>query len=369
MALCGGGGGGCGGGGWQDAAAKGEGTLVAFSEAKADAGTLTVVTGSGTRFKSQVAPGDKIRRRGSDAVFKVVSVESDTSLTLAPPNRSRLKEGKGAEKSGEKSGECNSEKCTEKGVAAEAKAPKWMDGTDCTFDVLGRIDQAAVFGRVLQGLAQGQCLGIFPEGGSSDRSWFNPGTMLSLKPGVAIIAMEAMRANKLAVPIVPVGMQYFDGDSFRGRCVIEFGPPILCPAELHKEYKEDKDQGKSGAKATTKLLESIEEGMRNCLVEAPSYEELELVCMVRRLFARDSRLNATQKQDLNRRFAYWYQHFFLKLPKDKVPADLELMNSKIRDYRDKLNLLGLKDYQVLSMGLCSALAERTRGCAKCKENT
>jgi hypothetical protein len=39
------------------------------------------------------------------------------------------------------------------------------------------------------------------------------------QPGVSIIALEAMRVHKLAVPIVPVGMQYFEGDKFRGRSV------------------------------------------------------------------------------------------------------------------------------------------------------
>lgn len=52
---------------------------------------------------------------------------------------------------------------------------------ECAFDVLGRVDQGAVFTRVLDFLASGMCLGIFPEGGSSDRSWFTPGELLGLK--------------------------------------------------------------------------------------------------------------------------------------------------------------------------------------------
>lgn len=42
-------------------------------------------------------------------------------------------------------------------------------------------------------------------------------SILSTQPGVSIIALEAMRTHKLAVPIVPVGMQYFEGDKYRGR--------------------------------------------------------------------------------------------------------------------------------------------------------
>jgi hypothetical protein len=62
--------------------------------------------------------------------------------------------------------------------------------------------------------------------------------------------------------------------------VIEFGPPIVPPPELHAQYAADKASGGSGSKATAKLLESIEEGMRGCLIEAPSYEQLETIYMV-----------------------------------------------------------------------------------------
>lgn len=62
--------------------------------------------------------------------------------------------------------------------------------------------------------------------------------------------------------------------------MIEFGPPIVPTPELHAQYAEDKATGGSGSKATVKLLESIEEGMRGCLIEAPSYEKLETIYMV-----------------------------------------------------------------------------------------
>jgi hypothetical protein len=91
---------------------------------------------------------------------------------------------------------------------------------------------------------------------------FNPGELLTLKPGVSIIVLEAMRQKKLVVPVVPVGMQYFDGDKFRGKCCIEFGPPILPSNEIIEEYNKDKDSKGSGMASTNKFLEKIEEGMR-----------------------------------------------------------------------------------------------------------
>ena len=44
--------------------------------------------------------------------------------------------------------------------------------------------------------------------------------------------------------------------------MIEFGAPIIPKPELVAEYAEEKSKGRSGASATTKLLDAIEEGMR-----------------------------------------------------------------------------------------------------------
>lgn len=76
-----------------------------------------------------------------------------------------------------KSGNSNTSEPEEGGKQAQ----KDSDKGECAFDVLGRVDQGAVFAKVLDFLASGMCLGIFPEGGSSDRSWFTPGELLGLK--------------------------------------------------------------------------------------------------------------------------------------------------------------------------------------------
>ena len=84
-------------------------------------------------------------------------------------------------------------------------------------------------------LRNGQCLGIFPEGGSHDRT-----DLLPLKAGVVIIALEAYSKHYITVPIVPVGLNYFHGHRFGGRVVIEFGPPIVVPEQIHLQHKTDK---------------------------------------------------------------------------------------------------------------------------------
>ena len=59
-----------------------------------------------------------------------------------------------------------------------------------------------MYSSVYKKLSEGGCIGIFPEGGSHDRTDFLP-----LKHGVAIMALGAMAANpNLQVQIVPVGV-------------------------------------------------------------------------------------------------------------------------------------------------------------------
>jgi glycerol-3-phosphate O-acyltransferase/dihydroxyacetone phosphate acyltransferase len=64
------------------------------------------------------------------------------------------------------------------------------------FVVTPKLDQAEVFDAVEDGLAAGRCVGIFPEGGSHDRTDFLP-----LKAGICIMALGAMAKYSIPVKI------------------------------------------------------------------------------------------------------------------------------------------------------------------------
>jgi glycerol-3-phosphate O-acyltransferase/dihydroxyacetone phosphate acyltransferase len=53
-------------------------------------------------------------------------------------------------------------------------------------------------------------IGIFPEGGSHDRT-----ELLPLKAGVTLMALGAVEKYKVPVKIVPCGLNYFFGHKFR----------------------------------------------------------------------------------------------------------------------------------------------------------
>lgn len=102
----------------------------------------------------------------------------------------------------------------------------------------------------------------------------------------------------MRVPVIPVGLNYFKGHKFRGRVVVEFGPPVDLSDDLCNEYLTDK-------KATTeKVLAKVTTAMRSVIVPAPDYATLQLIYLSRRLWTEDGRkLEAREAMDLNRRFA------------------------------------------------------------------
>ncbi|KAF0689104.1 Aste57867_19376 [Aphanomyces stellatus] len=286
----------------QDAVLKGVGRVFMQPDVDSD---KFILVGEGTQFLRDIGPGDQIRYNGkivkeSGLPIKVESVLDDTHLTLAAPLLDN-----------------------EENIVAVPSA----------FGVFKKVDQSQAFAEVFTALKRGQCVGIFPEGGSHDRT-----DLLPLKAGVALMAFGVKDTYHINVPVVPVGLNYFRGHRFRGRVVIEFGEPISVTNEDMDEFKKDK------RKACNKFLSAVEEGMRSVIVTAPDYTVLQLVYTARRLWQPSGvKLTAKETQDLNRRFAEAY-----KILKD-VPAaadDVTQLSLKLDEYRKSLHLMGLKDHQV-----------------------
>ena len=124
-----------------------------------------------------------------------------------------------------------------------------------------------MYSSVYQKLKEGGCIGIFPEGGSHDRT-----DLLPLKAGVSIMALGALSANpSLRLRIVPVGLSYFHPHKFRSRAVVEFGSPI----EIPREFVEDFERGGEAKKgAIGGMMELVVDGLKSVTVRAPDYETL-----------------------------------------------------------------------------------------------
>ncbi|ORY83313.1 HORMA domain-domain-containing protein [Protomyces lactucae-debilis] len=273
------------------------------------------LTGIGTKFLSAAKPGSLIVLPGeTTGSAEVASVESDTSLTLK-------REFKGL-----KALELLS---AERGTAYKL-APK--------------VDQSEVYTQVFNRLDQGGCVGIFPEGGSHDRT-----ELLPLKAGVAIMALGALIKNPdCNLKIVPCGMNYFHAHRFRSRAVIEFGTPLEVPKELVEMYKKSDTK----REATKLLLDMIYDALASVTVQTADYETLMVIQAARRLYKpAHKKLPLQSIVELNRRFITAYNHFrddprIVKLRQDVMQYNRDLYSMGIRDHQ--LTNLKLNRFTVLA---------------------
>lgn len=294
----------------QDSAKPGSGKLVLSDQSKGEiqgpeeegesTKDIVEVRGEGTAFRTEVRPKYKIRLEGNPTPLTVVEIESDTALKIEMP----------------------------KGFARPFRP--------VSYDVFERVDQSQVYTAVLDKLSGGGCIGIFPEGGSHDRT-----DLLPLKVGVSLIAYSALERDGVNIPIVPVGLNYFHAHRFRGRAIVEFGAPIYVDPTTLDGYKKG---GSEKRQVCNDLLLRIEDSMRSVLVTVPDYQTLQLVNTARRLYQRRE-LSTSQKQDLNRRFAEGYKRLLFQT-KGNPPPEWQDIQDRIVWYQKELSELGLRDYQV-----------------------
>eukprot|EP00934_Nitzschia_sp_Nitz4_P003636 Nitzschia sp. Nitz4//scaffold41_size133979//77595//79906//NITZ4_003355-RA/size133979-snap-gene-0.129-mRNA-1//-1//CDS//3329551494//3626//frame0 len=296
----------------QDAAKKGIGQ-VKFVPQDYENTNMLSVEGTDTKFTEQFGKGDKIRPQGTAAAVKVTEVVDDNTMLVD---------------------------------GSDVNLEDLVSENLVFFDILKHIDQRDVYEKVLDRLAAGGCIGIFPEGGSHDRT-----DLLPLKVGVALIAYSALEKDGLNVPIVPVGLNYFRTHRWRGRAVVEYGDPIYIDPTTLNSYKAG---GAEKRQVCSDLMDRIADNMRSVIVSTPDYDSLQLIHTARRLYQRKG-LQAGQKQELARRFAEGYKMLLLMTKGDPPEAFLALQR-RIMDYHKELSELGIRDYQVA--GLDRELAKK-----------
>lgn len=101
-------------------------------------------------------------------------------------------------------------------------------------------------------LEKGEILVIFPEGTS-----FLERRLRELKTGTARIALEVEKRNggKLGVQIVPVGLNYIDADTFRGKVMVHIGKPMGISVDLVETYQHK--PGKAAQQLTEQFRVSL----------------------------------------------------------------------------------------------------------------
>jgi len=206
---------------------------------------------------------------------------------------------------------------------------KFDPNIEFDYKIIPKLDQSKVYESVWDALERQQTIGIFPEGGSHDRS-----DLLPLKAGVTIMALGAMEKSKCKVTIVPCGLKYFRRYKFRSQAIIEFGAPYEIPAQYAEIYSKNKRE------ACSILLREIEQRMRDVTFTAPSYHELEAIYMAKKIYLPETHnLTKEEENELYKRFTKGYNAF-----RDK--PEQRFLFEEIREYIAELKDLGVRDYQV-----------------------
>ncbi|KAF8921337.1 glycerol-3-phosphate O-acyltransferase [Mucidula mucida] len=291
-----------------DSASPGTGTLRLSPD------DPCLVLGVGTRFTSEFSPRMQILLPKSigSLLAEVVEVISDTEL--------RVKREFGGEK--------GTAKVRDKLAELEAEGKAGLE-----FKKLPFVDQQEMYRYVYECLQNNGSIGIFPEGGSHDRT-----DLLPLKAGVSVMALGAMANNpKLRVKIVPVGLSYFHAHRFRSRAVVEFGTALDVPDELVEMFKQGGDKKRE---AVQKFLNLVFDALKTVTVRAPDYDTLMMIQAARRLYKTPGQhMTLGQVVELNRRLLEGYITFKDEPRVDKLRKDVLKYNRLLRD-------LGLRDHQV-----------------------
>ena len=196
-------------------------------------------------------------------------------------------------------------------------------------DYDGDVDNSNAFERLFKVLEGGDCMGIFPEGISHVES-----QLTQLKTGTARIALSVTARGNTAVKIIPCGLNYIHRHRFRSQVLIEFGEPIDISDNWVEEFQQDEQA------TVRKLTEVLATALSDVTLNAPDWRTLRFIQTARRLYKpATAELTPGEYVELSRRFVDGYL---------QAESDPELMQfrDEVEDYQSRLDLLGLKDYQL-----------------------
>ncbi|SMN20967.1 similar to Saccharomyces cerevisiae YBL011W SCT1 Glycerol 3-phosphate/dihydroxyacetone phosphate dual substrate-specific sn-1 acyltransferase of the glycerolipid biosynthesis pathway [Maudiozyma saulgeensis] len=276
----------------------------ATGKIKVDPHDYKRVIGKGTKFLSECRPKGLLGLGKGLGNAEVISIENDTVLYIRKEFKMNKPENK-----------------------------KLLLERGTSFKYADKVDQSLVYHKVFEHLANDSCIGIFPEGGSHDRT-----DLLPIKAGVAIMALGCMDKHPdVNVKIVPCGMNYFHAHRFRSRAVVEFGEPIEISRDLVEKYH----QPETNRDAVKTLLDEITEGLKAVTVTCKDYETLMIVQAMRRLYSTrfNQKLPLSMIVEMNRRIVKGYESH-------REELEVKELGEDILKYNEKLNYYNVADHSV-----------------------
>eukprot|EP00301_Raphidiophrys_heterophryoidea_P027894 c9878_g1_i1.p1 GENE.c9878_g1_i1~~c9878_g1_i1.p1 ORF type:complete len:392 (+),score=104.90 c9878_g1_i1:733-1908(+) len=184
-----------------------------------------------------------------------------------------------------------------------------------------------MFAEVYERLESGGCVGVFPEGTSTDHT-----KMLEFQAGVAIIALGA-KARGVDVKLQAVGLNYFHAHRWRSQAVMRFATPFTVPDDIVALNRTNKKE------ASRQLLQLIRNQLESVTFQVPSYEVARMIHIARSLYVGDRKVTIEERAELSRRFAVAY----MKLS-DR--PELRPVFQEITEYANTLHHFHLSDHDV-----------------------
>ena len=264
-----------------------------------------VVTGAGTTFTSTLSQGDvviwTVPTKKERCQGQVWTIASDTELTLTQV------------------------------VAADDEVVTGAASGGTTYKYSKRIDHSDMYASVYSTFQEGDAIGIFPEGGSHDRT-----SMMPLKAGVALFTLGAAERG-IDVQIVPVGLTYFYGHKFRSRAHIEFGNPFSPPRDLVESFDAEKRT------TTTRMLDELSQHLHMVTINVADWPTLKFLHSLRRLYQPPGLLLETKDYlRLTRRLA-------LIIAAGEKDEDFADFRNKVENYADLCSALLIRDSQAATL--------------------
>ncbi len=176
------------------------------------------------------------------------------------------------------------------------------------------------FDTLIEVLARGGTIGIFPEGLSHDAP-----QLVRLKTGAARIAAGVcQRHPELAVAIVPCGLTYMQRRRFRSRVLLQFGAPIVVDAA-----------GPGDSQVVAAVTAEIDRGLRALTVNAADWQTLRVLDGFRRLY-QPPQISIHDRVELARRFNAEY-------PRVRDEPEVSALYTRVSAYLDRLDAAGVSD--------------------------
>jgi glycerol-3-phosphate O-acyltransferase/dihydroxyacetone phosphate acyltransferase len=176
------------------------------------------------------------------------------------------------------------------------------------FEADGSVDYFQFFATCVDTLGQGGTIVIFPEGRSLPQAYLAP-----LKTGPARICLLG-RERGIRVNIVPVGLNYERGTTFRSRVLVCIAPPVEC--------------FDTNARV---LTEKLNASLQKNVLQARTYQERELMILLEKISS------DRPDDDFAERFAR-LKNFenALAVLRDSVPGEIERLRALLQRY-DRLS--------------------------------